>query len=288
MRIGFAGLGLMGAPMAANLARIGPLAVYNRSPAPRAQLALLGAAVFEEPAALFAAADIILLMLADDAAVDTVIGRGTASFGRRVGGKIIVNMGTHAPDWSRSLGRDISEGGGRFVEAPVSGSAKAAQAASLIAMVAGTAEDIAAVRPVLANLVREQVATGAIGSALATKLAVNLYLIASVAALAEAAELARRSGVDLESFARVIGEGPLGSDVARGKLAKIAASDFAPEAAIADVCKNARLVGQAARRAALPSTMLDLARARFEQVRTSGGAELDMAAVITVFEEERR
>ncbi|MEO7826292.1 MAG: NAD(P)-dependent oxidoreductase, partial [Allosphingosinicella sp.] len=198
MRLGFAGLGLMGAPMAANLVRAGfELAVYNRSAGPREAFRELGARVLSDAGGLFATCDTVILMLADDAAADQVLGRGSVDFAPRAAGRLIVNMGTHSPAWSKGLEDDICKVGGRFVEAPVSGSRGPAEAGRLVAMLAGRAEAVDAARPLLAPLCRDVVVTGEVPSAMACKLAVNLYLIASVAALAEAAALAAALELDL-------------------------------------------------------------------------------------------
>jgi 3-hydroxyisobutyrate dehydrogenase len=121
---------------------------------------------------------------------------------------------------------------------------------------------------------------------MACKIAVNLYLIASVAALAEAMALATKLGLDPNVFARVIGEGPLGSDVARAKLSKMISRDFNPQASIRDVCKNAGLVADAAATAGIDAHVMGSARWLFESVLQSGGAELDMAGVITACDGE--
>jgi 3-hydroxyisobutyrate dehydrogenase len=272
----------MGAPMAANLLRAGfDLAVYNRSEAPRRALAELGARAFSNPADLFADCDSIILMLADDESTDQVLCRSTPDFARRVSGKLIVNMGTHAPAWSKALEADVAAAGGRFVEAPVSGSRGPAEAGALVAMVAGEDESVAAARLLFEPLCREVVATGPVPSAMACKMAVNLYLIASVAAVAEAAALAGALGLDGSVLERVIGSGPLGSDVVRAKLAKMMSGDFAPQAAIRDVCKNAALVAEAAASSGMEAPLLASARERFEAVLGAGGGQLDMASVVT-------
>jgi 3-hydroxyisobutyrate dehydrogenase len=116
---------------------------------------------------------------------------------------------------------------------------------------------------------------------MACKIAVNLYLIASVAALAEAAALAGALGLDGAVLERVIGSGPLGSDVSRAKLAKMVTGDFAPQAAIRDVCKNAALVAATAASAGLDASTLAAAKEQFDAVLAGGGGELDMAAVVT-------
>jgi 3-hydroxyisobutyrate dehydrogenase len=284
MKLGFAGLGLMGLPMASNLIRAGlPLAAYNRSPGPRAVLEQLGARTFCEPAEFFENCDTVLFMLADDSATDGVLGRGTVHFARHVEGKLIVNMGTHAPAWSKALETDLVNAGARFVEAPVSGSRGPAEAGELVAMLAGDPAGIEQLRPLLTHLCRQTVTTGAVPSAMACKIAVNLYLIASVAALAEATALAMRLGLDLDVFARVIEEGPLGSGVARAKLCKMISRDFTPQASIRDVCKNAGLVADTAAAARLEAQVLNSARRLFDGVLQGGGAELDMASVITAW-----
>ena len=151
-------------------------------------------------------------------------------------------------------------------------------------MVAGTPEDVELVTPVLRAMCRDIVPTGPVSTALACKLAVNLYLIASVAALAEAASLADRVGVQPAAFARVIGGGPLASEVAREKLGKMTSRDFSPQASIRDVCKNAALVAAAAAASGVNAGLLTIARQRFEAVLEQGGGELDMAAVISAGE----
>ena len=273
----------MGQPMAANLLRAGmPLCVYNRSPGPRGALAALGAEAVSSANALFASCDAVILMLADDSAADAVLGRGEAGFAGRVAGRLIVNMGTHSPGYSRALERDVLAAGGRFVEAPVSGSRGPAEAGELVAMLAGEPDAVADARTLIAPMCRETIEVGSVTNAMAMKLAVNLYLIAMVTALAEAARLASVTGLDLDQFSRAIVEGPLGSSVAAAKLDKMVRRDFTPQAAIGDVVKNARLVAEAA--AAIDAPLLRESLARFEAVRADGGGALDMAAILTSYE----
>lgn len=284
MKVGFAGLGLMGRPMSLNLVKAGlELVVYNRSAPSRDALRAAGAEVAETPAALFEASDVVMLMLAGDAATDEVLGRGSALFGRRIRGKLIINLGTHAPQYSRALEADIRTHGGEFVEAPVSGSSGPAQAGRLVGMMAGDRDALLRARPLLAPLCRAVVVTGAVPSAMAMKLAVNLYLIASVAALAEAVGLAERLGVDLELFEQVINDGPLRSDVAATKLAKMVTGDFYPEAALHDVHKNAGLIAAASAAEGATTPLLDVSVQLFASALSRGETELDMAAVVDCF-----
>lgn len=288
MRVGFAGLGLMGRPMAANLLRANmSLCVHNRSPAPCEALAAAGAEVADSASSLFARCDAVILMLPDDDVTDAVLERGGPEFASRLAGRLIINMGTHSPDYSRALGRDIAEAGGRFVEAPVSGSRGPAEAGELVAMVAGAPDAVADARPLIAPMCRELIEVGEVPRATAMKLAVNLYLISSVTALAEATRLATASGLDLDQFARVITTGPLGSSVATAKLDKMVRRDFAPQAAVRDVVKNARLVASAAEDVGSEAPLLRESLSRFEAVASNGGGAFDMAAILMSYEAEQ-
>lgn len=257
--------------------------VYNRSPRPLEILRSYGATVAPTPDALFALCDTIILMLADDDATDAVLGRGRIEFSHRVQGRLIINMGTHRPAYSQMLEAEIRAAGGDFVEAPVSGSRPSAEAGTLVAMLAGDSKTVERAALLLKPMCREIMRAGEVPMALATKMAVNLYLVTTVAALAEAANLALRLGLNLDSFNSVIASGQLRSEVAAAKLAKIVQHDFSPQASIRDVCKNAALIAGTAAEANTPSPMLDQARRLFDMVHASGSGALDMAAVVSAF-----
>ncbi|MEU0463954.1 NAD(P)-dependent oxidoreductase [Amycolatopsis sp. NPDC006131] len=286
MELGFLGLGTMGTPMALNLVRAGaPLVVWNRTAAKAEVLRAAGAAVAGSAAEVCRRADVVFLMLADGAAVDAVLGRGGSGFAANVGGRIVVHMGTTSPEYSRGLAADVAAAGGRYVEAPVSGSRKPAEAGQLVAMLAGEPGAVAEVGPLLAPVCRQVVECGPVPGALLMKLAVNLYLITMVTGLAEATHFAQRQGLDLARFVEVLNAGPMASDVSRVKVAKLVARDFGVQAAIADVLKNNQLVAEAARGAGLASPLLDVCHELYgETLRLGHGAE-DMAAVVHAIED---
>jgi 3-hydroxyisobutyrate dehydrogenase len=283
--VGFIGLGIMGRPMAANLRRADvPLHVWNRSPDAAAFLASLGATVEESPEAVFAASDVVLLMLADERAVDEVLRRGSEAFASMVGGRTVVHLGTTSPEFSAGLARDVEAAGGDYVEAPVSGSRLPAERGELVALVAGRDPAVDRVAPMLAPMCREVVRCGAVPAGTGTKLAVNLYLCTMVAGLAEAFHLADRLELDLEVFRRALDSGPMASAVSTVKLAKLAARDFDAQAAVRDVHTNTRLIAAAARSVGAPSPLLDATRELFREAEGAGLGSLDMAAVVTALE----
>jgi 3-hydroxyisobutyrate dehydrogenase len=285
MTIGFIGLGLMGRPMALNLARAGtPLVVWNRTAARSEELRAAGARVAADPAEVFAEAEVVILMLAGEHAIDQVLGRGTPAFAAQIAGRTIVPMGTTSPAYSRGLRNDVRAAGGDYVEAPVSGSRKPAEAGELVAMLAGEPAATEAVRPLLKPMCHQTIVCGPVPGALYMKLAVNLYLITMVTGLAEAVHFADRHGLDLDRFLAVLDAGPMASSVSRVKARKLVDHDFTAQAAAADVLMNNRLVAEAARESALASPLLDVCHALYAETVAQGHGAADMVAVVRAIE----
>jgi 3-hydroxyisobutyrate dehydrogenase len=285
MSLGFIGLGVMGQPMALNLVRAGtPLVVWNRTPQRCAPLRAAGAEVAAGPAEVFERAGTVILMLADENAVDAVLGRGTPDFAGLVAGRTVVHMGTTAPEYSRGLHDAVRGAGGRYVEAPVSGSRIPAEQGELVAMLAGDDDAVAAVRPLLAPMCREAFRCGPVPDALVMKLAVNLFLITQVTGLTEAFHFAGRHGLDQGLLRDVLDAGPMASAVSRMKAPKLLTRDFTVQAAAADVLKNNRLIAEAARSAGLASPLLDVCHALFGETVAQGYGHEDMVAVLRALE----
>ncbi|MFC7882211.1 NAD(P)-dependent oxidoreductase [Streptomyces sp. NPDC057376] len=285
MRVGFIGLGVMGQPMALRLADAGtPLVVFNRTAARAEPLRTAGAEVATGPAEVFERTGTVFLMLADEAATDAVLVRGTPGFASRVTGRTVVHMGTTSPRYSRRLEADVRAAGGRYVEAPVSGSRVPAENGRLVAMLAGEESAVAEVAPLLGPLCHESFVCGPVPDALLTKLSVNLFLITQVTGLVEAFHFAERQGLDRDRFLDVLEAGPMASAVSRMKAPKLLAGDFSVQAAALDVLKNNRLIAEAARGAGLASPLLDAAHALFEETVALGHGGEDMVAVLRAIE----
>lgn len=283
--IGFLGLGVMGEPMAFNLVRAGNrVLAWNRSQRGFDRLISAGAVICPSAGAVMTGADIIILMLANERAIDSVLDRGMPQFGANVSGRTIVHMGTTSESYSLQLQADVRASGGFYVEAPVSGSRGPAEAGRLVGMLAGEEWPVNRVRPLLAPLCRETVFCGPVPGALAMKLAVNLFLITMVTGLAEAFHFAGKKGLDLTAFETLLDKTPMASEVSRAKAAKLAAADFAPHAKASDVLMNNRLVLDSARIGGIATPLLNLCGALFgETVDLNFGAE-DMIAVVKAIE----
>jgi 3-hydroxyisobutyrate dehydrogenase len=289
MPVGFIGLGLMGEPMARNLLRAGtPLVVWNRTRSKCELLENAGAAVAENAAEVFARCEIVILMLLDGTVLDGVLERHSSAFIERVQGHTLINMGTMTPGYSKVLAADVRGAGGRYVEAPVSGSRKPAGAGQLVAMLAGEADDLARVRPLLLLMCREAFACGVVPSALHMKLAVNLFMINMVTGLAEAMHFASAHGLALGRFVRVLDSSPMANDVSRIKAEKLHAQDFGAQAAIGNVLYNNRLIAEAARAAGIASPPLDVCHALYAETEALGFGGADMVAVIRAIEQRSK
>ncbi|GAB2730917.1 NAD(P)-dependent oxidoreductase [Streptomyces bullii] len=283
--VGFVGLGVMGQPMALNLTRAGtPLVVWNRTAGRCEPLRAAGAEVAASPAEVFDRAGTVILMLADEAAIDAVLGRGGPDFAARVAGHLVVHMGTTSAEYSGGLQDDIRAAGGRYVEAPVSGSRVPAERGELVGMLAGDDDTVAAVRPLLAPMCRKTFVCGTVPGASLMKFSVNLFLITQVTGLAEAFHFAGRHGLDQRLLRDVLDAGPMASAVSRVKAPKLLDRDFTVQAAAADVLKNNRLIAEAARKAGAASPLLDVCHALYGETVDQGHGGADMVAVLRALE----
>lgn len=280
--MGFVGLGVMGQPMALNLARAGTeLIVWNRTPDRAEPLRRAGATVARDVAEVFSVAGTVILMLANDQVIDDVLSRGTDTFGKLVAGRTIVHMGTTAPAYSAGLGKDVIGAGGSYAEAPVSGSRGPAETGDLVVMIAGGGPRV---EDLLRPMCREIVRCGDVPGALLMKLAVNTFLISMVTGLAEAFHFAQRHGLDPGTLSAALDAGPMASVVSRVKGRKLRERDFEVQAAIRDVLYNNELVVGAARQAGFVSPLLEVCRELYAEADRAGFGGEDMAAVIRALE----
>jgi len=277
---GFIGLGLMGQPMAINLARASiPLKVWNRTPEKCASAVAAGAVRAREVDEIFSECGPIFLMLSSSAAIDAVLGRGDDRFRQRVSGKLIINTGTVRPEYSAALASEVRAAGGRYVEAPVSGSRQQAQERRLVAMVAGESEAVASARALLCATCKETFDCGPVPNALKMKLAVNLFMIVMVTGLVEAFHFAERAGIDVIALREILAASPMASHVSEVKSHKLIAKDWRPQAALADVLNNIHLIGEAAVAAGARSALLGTCRELYASALELNFGALDMVAL---------
>jgi 3-hydroxyisobutyrate dehydrogenase len=284
MSIGFIGLGVMGQPMATNLARAGtPLLVWSRSRGAVEPLRALGAQIAETPAEVFRRAPTVIVMLVDERAIDVVLGRGTPGFAAMLAHRLVVNMGSVSPGYAMALAADVRAAGGRYVEAPVSGSRKPAETGQLVAMLGGAADDVEEVRAIVAPMCHASFACGAVPGATLMKLSVNVFMLTMLSGLAEAFQFADGQGLDRQQLLSVIEAGPLASSAARVKGAKLVGDDFSAQALATDALRSTELITHAARAASLPTPILDQVQALYRETVALGHGGEDMIAIVKAF-----
>jgi len=275
----------MGEPMALNLQKAGfPLVVWNRNPGKAEALVQAGALLAAGPAEVFARCQIVLAMLVDGAALDQVLDRGTPAFAERVQDRLIVSLATHSAAYAKGLEAAIRAAGGRYAEAPVSGSRKPAEAGQLVAMMAGDVEDLDRLRPVLGAMCRQLVPCGAVPGGTLMKTSTALFNITMITALSEAMNFAAKQGLDLDRFNEVLLGSPMASDVARVKAPKIARRDFAAQASVRNVLEVNRLLVEAALESGIPTPLADVCRRVHERALALGFGDEDMIAVLKAYE----
>lgn len=285
MSTGFIGLGVMGLPMALNLlGQDRDLLVWSRSKDKYGEISNAGGKVTSTLDEVYEGCRVILCMLANENALDQVLSRTGEDFTRKVKNHIIVNMGTVSPEYSRQLSIDIQNAGGSFVEAPVSGSRKPAEAGQLVSMISGEPQDVAEIRDLIAPIYKEAFLCGPVPNALLMKLSVNLFLITMVGGLAESFNFAKQQGVDVAQFQAVLDAGPMASSVSRMKLPKLVAEDYSVQASITDVLMNNRLITDAAESAGIASPLINVCLSLFTETQDMGLGKSDMAAVVCALE----
>lgn len=197
MRVGVAGLGKMGAAIAARLMECGhDVIVWNRSADKAKPLAAAGAAVASSPADLAAKAEAIVTILTDAAAIDAVYHGPSGLLSGDVKGKLFVEMSTVQPDTEIALAGKVRGKGGAFVECPVGGTTGPARQGKLFGFAGGDAADVARAKPLLDQMCRRVEHVGDVGAGAGMKLAINLPLMIYWQALGEALAISRHLKLD--------------------------------------------------------------------------------------------
>lgn len=228
--LAFAGLGLMGVPMSRRLLAAGfPLTVWNRSAGKRELLAAEGAQAVAMPAQLCADAEVVMLCLADTAAVrEVVFGAGGIIEGARAG-QVLVDFSSLEPAATREMAAELeARTGMRWVDAPVSGGTPGAEAGTLAIMAGGRVEDIERVRPILAHLGQRLTRMGDVGAGQVAKVCNQMIVACNALVIAEVVALAEKSGVDASLIAPALAGGFADSKPLQILAPQMAQSQFVP------------------------------------------------------------
>ncbi|MBX6388108.1 MAG: NAD(P)-dependent oxidoreductase [Frankia sp.] len=253
----------------------------SRSAGPVREIAALGAEAMPTAADVAARSEVVLLCLPDDEAVRQVVTQCLPA----VRGRTIVDHSTVGPDTEAELGRLVTEAGGNYLDAPVSGGPQGVEAGTLAVMVGGDKRVYEAVRPVIEAYASHVALVGGIGAGQVVKLCNQLLVCAQLLALAEVAEIAERSGVDPAALHDVLCRSTGDSFIARSRFPvpgvvphSPASNDWRPDFTTALMRKDIELAwAHGSRVGAPPLSALRVRDLLAENVR-SGNAGLDFSS----------
>ena len=268
------GTGVMGAPMARNLARAGhEVRAWNRSPDKAAALRDDGVEVRDDPAAAAAGADVVLTMLADaDAALDVARRANLAD------GQIWWQASTIGLEGIEQCAALAEETGAVLVDAPVLGTRLPAEEGKLVVLASGPDSALDACAPLFDTVGQRTMRLGAAGTATRLKLAVNLWVLVVTQGTAETIAFAQSLGVKPEWVLDALEGGALDLPYFRMKSKLMLDEDFPASFALALEAKDARLVAEAAERHGADLPVARAIAERFTQATEAGHGEEDMAA----------
>jgi 2-hydroxy-3-oxopropionate reductase len=279
--IAFLGLGVMGAPMAANLQKAGfDVVGFNRSPEKTAGLVALGGRSAATIAEAVADADVVITMLPDSPDVEVVVcGEGGVLDNARAG-TIFIDASTIRPDVSRTIAAAARKAGLRPLDAPVSGGEAGAIEGTLSIMVGGEAADFDDARPMFDAVGATIVHVGPDGAGQTVKAANQLIVAGNIQLVSEALVFLAAHGVDLAAAVQVLNGGLAGSTVLQRKASSMLERLFAPGFRVDLHHKDLGIVLDAARAVgvAIPlgASVADL----MASLRAQGGGSLDHTALL--------
>jgi 3-hydroxyisobutyrate dehydrogenase-like beta-hydroxyacid dehydrogenase len=278
---GFIGLGLMGGPMAANVARAGfPLTVWNRTPSKSEPLRDLGAQVASDAAGVAAASDVLITMVSDDAALeDLFFGAGAVAAALRPGA-VVVDMSTTSPACMESLATRLAERDVRLADAPVFGSTEPATTGDLWAVVGADADDLARVRPQLDAMCGTVFHLGPVGAGSLMKVSGNVVVTGMIALLAESLTLGTRGGLNPRAMLDVLDAIDFTSPVWKGKGSLVVEEDYAPRFPLRHALKDVRLARSVAATHGLDLRVVAGAEEEYAAAVGSGHQDEDVMAVV--------
>lgn len=288
MKVGFIGLGVMGAPMAANIVKGGhELTVHDTSPEAVARLVSAGARAASSPREVGEASEVVVTMLPEPQHVEQVVlGAGGVAEGLRAGG-IVVDMSTIDPITSRRVGDVLRSRGCEMVDSPVGKTSEHAATGTLTLMVGGHKKAIERVTPVLRCMGTDTFYCGGPGTGHAMKMTNNLLATTIMIANTEALAIGIKAGLTLELMQEVMRTTMAwNQQLAVAMPKKAFAGDDSPGFAIRLACKDVRLACEAAETMGFEAKVGRGAQATMERAIGMGLGDRDTAALMFIRERE--
>ena len=286
-RLGFIGLGIMGAPMARQLLASGfALTVHSRSPEPVDELVSGGAERAGSPADVARTSDVVITMLPDTLDVEQVVLGDDGVASGITAGALVIDMSTIDPGPTRLIAEQLASRGVEMLDAPVSGGERGAIDGTLSIMVGGSEQAFARAAPILESMGKNIVHVGPSGAGQIAKACNQLVVAATIEAVAEALVLAERSGVDAAKVREALLGGFAGSKILEVHGQRMLDRAFEPGFRARLHRKDARIVLNAAEASGTPIPSFRAVAVQLDRlVDGAGRGELDHSALFTLLEE---
>jgi 3-hydroxyisobutyrate dehydrogenase len=283
-KVALLGLGTMGSGMGQNLLKAGfSLSVYNRTASKSLPLQSVGARVGNSPAEAVQDADVVISMLADDAASREIwLGQNGALQASRQGA-ILVESGTVTPAWIAELLSQATEHGVALLDAPVTGSRPQAEAGELTFLVGGGEDALNSAWPVLEAMSKKVIHVGPAGSGSRLKLINNFLCGVQLASLAEAIGWIERSGLNEEVALDALCNGAAGSPLLKTVSQRMRNREYQVNFLLRLLEKDLRYALEDAKQSGIPLHTVEAPIRLLEQARELGFGEKDMASVVEQF-----
>lgn len=278
MDIALIGTGLMGQALAEHLLDCQhDLTVYNRSTEKAQQLQQIGASLALDAQTAVDAAEIILMMLSDADAIHAVLDTLELD---SLNNKMLIQMGTIAPDESREIAQRIRAHGGRYLECPVLGSLPEARSGTLILMAGGEQADYDAALPLLEQIGKQTQLIGDVGQGATVKLAMNQLIAGLTATFSLSLALVEKEHIDVEKFMTIVRDSALYAPTFDKKLDRMLQRDYSkPNFPTKHLAKDTRLFLSVAEQLGLDTRALEGVKGLLETSLEMGLADTDYAAI---------
>ena len=280
-KTGFIGLGLMGKPMARNLANAGAdLIVHNRSSASVDELVSEGMAAGGSPSGTAQGADIIIMMLPDTPTVEKILlGENGVLVGLKPG-SLVIDMGTTKVPVTRAFAKAVEDKGCDYLDAPVSGGTIGAENATLTIMAGGTDAAFKRAHPILNVLGSRITHIGSAGTGQVAKAANQVIVGLNIGAVAEALTLAKHAGADPAKVREALAGGFADSRILEVHGQRMIDDTFMPGARATVQRKDMDQALELAAELGIELPATSLSRDLYDWLIENGGADLDHAALI--------
>ena len=284
-RVGFIGIGLMGSQMSRKILEAGyPLTVWNRKKEKAGALLSAGAKWADSPKGVAQVCDVVITIVTDSAASEEVIcGRNGVLEGAHPG-LVLIDMGSIAPEMSRSIAERARAKGIPLLDAPVTGNPKVASEGRLGIMVGGPQETFEACLPLFEKMGVKIIHVGENGKGTTLKLINNLIMGVAIEAVAEALVLAAKAGIDPQKVLEITSVGGARTGAMETRGPRMIQHDFSPHFSVNNMHKDLSSALKLAEKvgASLPAT--SISREMLRAAKSQGKGDMDSCVVITVIE----